>query len=334
VETTNVVESAVLSSLSKVPPFPPIATRLLVLLADESVGIGDVADLIASDPTFSARILQYVNSPAFALPHPVSDVSRALGLLGLDHARQVTLTLAANAYANGALRTAELRRSWEHTVATAILADQIARACGVFTDVAYTAGIIHDIGRLGLLVAYPMEYQRIIRDAADRCLDLLDFESEQFGIHHAEAGRILAERWGLPDEFRIVAGRHHDACEGRELDLLRIVHVACRLADALGYDFTRPLIPPDIEMILASLPDAARQRFQMPAAELRAVIEQRIRAYDGPDDDGQVRASDPEETQPSADEAHERDPDPGLNVTVWIVAGIGLVVVSALLLLR
>ena len=308
-----------------------------MLLADESVSVSDVADLVASDPMLSARLLQYVNSAEFALPYPVSDVGRALALLGLDHTRQVTLTLATVAYAKGALRTTELRRSWEHTVATAILADQIARACGVFTDVAYTAGIIHDIGRLGLLVAYPREYQRIIRDAADRCLDLLDFESEQFGIHHAEAGRILAERWGLPDEFRIVAGRHHDVCEGRELDLLRIVHVGCRLADALGYDFTRPLIPLDVEIILASLPDLARQRFQMPAAELRAVIERRIRAYDSPDDDGQVRASDPEETMPSADETHELDPDPrlsGARRAVWIVAGIALIVVSALLLLR
>src|SRR5204863_396988 len=124
----------------------------------------------------------------------------------------------------------ELRLCWEHTLATAILADQIAHACEAFTAVAYTAGIIHDIGRLGLLVAYPKDYERIIRDAAEGCLDLLDFETEQFGIHHAEAGRLLAERWKLPEEFLMIAGRHHDPCEGQELDLLRIIHVACRLA--------------------------------------------------------------------------------------------------------
>jgi putative nucleotidyltransferase with HDIG domain len=245
--------------------------------------------------------------------------------------------LATAAYVKGGLRTTELRRSWEHTLATAVLADQIARACGVFTDVAYTAGIIHDIGRLGLLVAYPREYERIIRDAADRCLDLLDFESLQFGVHHAEAGRILAERWGLPDEFRIVAGRHHDPCEGRELDLLRIVHVACRLADALGYDFTCPLIPSDVEAILASLPDVARERCHMPADELRAAVEQRIRAYDGPDDDRQVEASGPEETQPAPDEPRELAPDRGVTVTrraAWIAAAVALITVSAILLLR
>jgi HD-like signal output (HDOD) protein len=221
-QQTKLSESAILSGLSKVPPFPPIAARLMVLLANESAQVGEVADLIGSDPTFSARLLQRVNSVEFGLAEPVSDVGRALTILGLDQTRQITVTLATAAYSQGTLVAADLRRCWEHTVATAILADQIAKACGAFVDIAYTAGIIHDFGRLGLLVAYPREYERIIRDAAACCLDILDFECEQFGVNHAEAGRILAERWGLPAEFRVIAGRHHDPCEGEELDPRRL----------------------------------------------------------------------------------------------------------------
>jgi HD-like signal output (HDOD) protein len=272
-----------MQDLSKIPPFPPIAARLLVLLSDESARISEVAELIGSDPTFSARLLQCVNSVEFGLVAPVSNVTHALVLLGLDRTREATVTLATAAYATGALRTNELRRCWEHTVATAMLADRIARACGAFVAQAYTAGIMHDIGRLGLLVAYPRDYERIIRDAAARCLDLLDFEREQFGVHHAEAGRILAERWGLPDHFLIVAGRHHDPCEGLELDLLRIVHVACRMADVLGYDITRPLIPTNMQAVLSELPEHARESLKTPPEELRASIERRIRAYDTAD---------------------------------------------------
>src|SRR5579859_6557355 len=218
ISVVTMLRHDILVSLSRIPPFPPIAVRLLGLLADDSVPIADVAELASSDPTFSARLLQCVNSVEFGFPCPVSDVLHALTLLGLDRTREATVTVATAAYATG-LRTKELRRCWEHTVATAILADEIARACGAFIGNAYTAGIIHDIGRLGLLVAYPRDYERIIRDAADRCLDLLDFETETFGMHHAEAGRVLAERWNLPEEFRIVAGRHHDQCEGEEIDL-------------------------------------------------------------------------------------------------------------------
>jgi hypothetical protein len=139
---------------------------------------------------------------------------------------------------------------------------------------------MHDIGRLGLLVAYPEEYERVISNAADQCLDVLDFEAEEFGMHHAEAGRMLAERWGLPEEFAIITGRHHDPSEGSEVDLLRIVHVGCRFADVLGYDFVRPLVQVDTATVLAELPARARERLQMTPAELCSRIEAQILAFD------------------------------------------------------
>ena len=173
------------------------------------------------------------------------------------------------------MRTEELRRCWQHTVATAVLADQIANACGEFASVAFTAGIVHDIGRLGLLVAYPAEYERVIRDAAARCLDLLDFERDEFGMDHAEAGRVLAERWG----WRKSPGRHHDPCEGTTLNLLSIVHVACRLADALGYDVVKPLTSLDFDTVLAELPAHGRVKLGKSSAELCAQIERSIAEY-------------------------------------------------------
>ena len=330
---TKLSKSTVLNGLSKVPPFPPIAARLLVLLANESVDLGEVADLVGSDATFSARVLQCVNSIEFGLAHRVRDVRRALNFLGLDQTRRVTVTLATRAYSKGSLGTAALQRCWEHTVATAILADEIAQACQAFTGVAYTAGIIHDIGRLGLLVAYPREYESIIHSAAERCLDLLDFETDQFGVHHAEAGRILSERWGLPEEFQIIAGRHHDRSEGGELDLLRIVHVACRLADVLGYEITRSLVHEKIDDILAELPHCARERLQGGKDELRARIEQRIRVYNGIDGENSVKPSPPDEDPAQeAAELHGTEPllvESGSSLS-WLGAGIALTLVIAL----
>jgi|HubBroStandDraft_5_1064220.scaffolds.fasta_scaffold27293_2 HD-like signal output (HDOD) protein len=270
---------AISESLKKVPPFPPVAAKLLQLLANPSVDTNEVADLIGSDPTFMARLLQRANSAQFGFISDVTSARRAVALLGLDLTRQITLAHATAAYAGGALKTEALRRCWQHTVATAVLAEEIAIACEMFTSVAFTAGIMHDIGRLGLLVAYPDEYELVIRGAAERCLDLLDFEEETFGVHHAEAGRMLAERWGLPTDTAMIAGRHHDACEGIELDLLRIVHVACRLADVLGFDVVKPLAPSSADVVLAELPPHARQRLTQAPEELLKRIEQRISEF-------------------------------------------------------
>lgn len=273
--------ATIYDSLKKVPPFPPVAAKLLNLLSDPGVDTGEVANLIASDATFTARLLQRVNSAEFGLAAGVTDVQHALALLGLDTTRKIILAHAAGAYASGALKTEVMRRCWRHTIATAVLADEIAAACGEFASVAFTAGIIHDIGRLGLLVAYPEEYERAIRDAAERCLDVLDFEEEAFGAHHAEAGRILAERWGLPSDMLLVAGRHHDPCEGTELSLLRIVHVGCRLADVLGYDVVKPLVERTVAEVLAELPPRAQARLTNDPEAFSKRIERRIREFDG-----------------------------------------------------
>jgi HD superfamily phosphohydrolase YqeK len=199
-------------------------------------------------------------------------------------------------------------------VATAVLAEELALACDAFTNVAFTAGIMHDIGRLALLVAYPKEYERVIRGAAEQSLDILDFEREEFGVDHAEAGRVLAERWGLPLELRVIAGRHHDPSEGSELDLLRIIHVACRLAEILGYDIVQPLVKQDVDAVLAELPARARARLKKTPAELCAKIEQRILEFDSDNGDKPPQSALPVAATMGLEEletALESEPEPG-----------------------
>lgn len=274
-------ETAALRRLSVVPPFPPIAARLLTTLAGNSIQIKDLADLISSDAMFTGRILQYANSCQFGLVQPVRNVRHALVTLGLDRTRRITITAATSAYSRVAMRTPELKRCWQHTIATAVLSEEIGRRCGAFTEAAYAAGIMHDIGRLGLLVAYPTVYENTVRDAAARCLDLLDYERETFGVDHAEAGRWLCAKWNLPDEFHVIAGRHHDRCEGVDLSLLKIVHVACRLADYFGYDVSRPLKPEEFDEIVSVLPETARQLLAYEGPDkLRQKIEENVRAFD------------------------------------------------------
>jgi putative nucleotidyltransferase with HDIG domain len=267
--------------LKNVPPFPPVAAKLLTLLSNPDVEVSEVAEVISNDVKLTARLLQSINSSLFGLGRPVSNVHQAIALLGFDRTRQIAVMNATAAYAKGAVSTKELQSCWQHSVATAILAEEIGKSCEVFTKAAFTVGLLHDIGRLGLILAYPQEYEQIIRGATERCLDVLDFEREEFGIDHAEAGRILAETWDLPEEFHVIAGRHHDPCEGVELDLLRIVHVGCRLADVLGYGIVPPETGGSVGAVLEELPPHARRRLLKDPEELRSQIETRISSVVG-----------------------------------------------------
>ena len=275
----NTLAPVIPEGLKKVPPFPPVAAKLLTLLSHPDVEVPAVAELISSDPSLTARLLQYVNSALLSLGSPITDVRQSVALVGLDRTRQITVMSATATYAKRAPHNAELQSCWQHSLATAVLADEIAKSYGAFTKIVFTAGILHDIGRLGLMVAYPEKYARVIRAANGLYVDILDLEREQFGIDHAEAGQLLTEAWELPRELCVIAGRHHDPCEGDELNVLRIIHVACRLANVLGYAVAPLQAESDVRAILDTLPSDAGKRLQNPQEELRTLVDHRIQQF-------------------------------------------------------
>ena len=101
--------ASVSAALKKVPPFPPIAAKLLGLLTRPEVDLGEVADQISNDATFTARLLQRANSMEFGLLSPVTGVKQAVALLGIDLTRHVVLSQATAAFVQGALRAEELQ---------------------------------------------------------------------------------------------------------------------------------------------------------------------------------------------------------------------------------
>jgi putative nucleotidyltransferase with HDIG domain len=265
-----------IADLKKVPPFPAVAAKLLTLLSSNDAVLADVVELVRSDAALSARLLQYVNSPVYGSRTPVKHISHAIGLLGLDRTRQVTAIHATAGYTAHGPSNAELRMCWQHSVATAVLADQIGQACGCYTTMAFTAGILHDIGRMGLMVAFPLEYSHAIRKAEGGYFDLLAFEKDRFGMDHSQAGNMLAETWNLPTEFCDIAGRHHEDAEDPEFGLQRLIHLACRLADGLGFG----LIPADEEQTIREtlrlLPTGAAKRLPRNAEDLRNHVMEHI----------------------------------------------------------
>jgi hypothetical protein len=161
----------------------------------------------------------------------------------------------------GAVKSEALEKCWRHTLASALLCRELAQAAALPRDRAYSYGLLHDIGRLGLLVAYPEEYAAVLRAADRDAISLLDAEKRRFGVDHCEAGRALVEQWKLPPEFQVIAGRHHDPPSGAPFDSLTVAHLACRLADTLGYAVVPPLTEVPYEEIRSQLPAAARQHF-------------------------------------------------------------------------
>lgn len=261
-------------SLASIPAFPTVALRVLDLTSQDEPDFDLLIREIASDATLSAQVLRLANSALFGFATQIGTVQQAVFMLGAQQVQSLVMSVATANYSRAALRTEAFQRCWQHTIATAVLSREIAAAAGAAQpEQAYSLGLLHDIGRLGLLVAWPADYERMLQKADRNVLSLLDLETQQFAIDHCELGRRLMEEWKLPHEFCVVAGRHHDPPAGAtKFDSLRIAHLSCRLADALDFWVAKPFTPLDVEAVISELPDAVRSRLPSDPLELKQKI--------------------------------------------------------------
>lgn len=265
-------------ALRLLPPFPAVAQRVLALVGHEDVAIRDLGDLVKMDPSFSAELLRFANSALFGSRHEVKSVSQAIILLGLDRVKTMATMVAVNRMVRGSVRIGALRKVWVHSLATALIAEEAARVSGLPNDTAYTAGLLHNLGTLGLMSAYPEEYERMLAVTQDFGFDLLQTERDLFDIDHCLAGCYLAQDWNFPDELAAAIAVHHEDPVHYEASLDNVVKVSWRLSDVLGY----VAFPPDrvwaYDELVEFLPNSSSFAHGRPAAEFKAAIDQRLAA--------------------------------------------------------
>ena len=269
-------------ALSTPPPFPAIAMKVLELLGKEDVDVRQVVRWLQADPIFSGEMLRVANSALYGTSRQIRSVHHATITLGLDFVKALAVTVGLRAYVKSAMKEPILRRCWAHSLACAILSQELATACLLKGDEAYTAGLLHDIGRLGLLAAYPVEYANVLNVAVDYSFDLLHCERELFDIDHCQAGAWMAEQWKLPSELATIAAHHHEeptlTSASQQPDLLLIVRLACRLADTLDFGVATARESATVEQILEFLPEAAQVRFPKDLEALKTKVTDRIQA--------------------------------------------------------
>jgi len=230
---SNRVDTAELGELAKLPPFRPVAITLLRLFDRPEVGVADISTIVESDPTMASEILAVVNSPLFAFRQTVSRPSHAIVLLGGERTKSLAATLAMRALTAGGPRTPIVRRFWVHSIASATIARHFATAFLMDPELSYGTALLHDLGRNGLLAAYPERYSQLAIGAYENTAGILSAEQVEFGMTHCGAGALLAKAWHLPVTLQNVAAHHHEVHSDRPL--LTLVQLSCRLADDLMY---------------------------------------------------------------------------------------------------
>jgi putative nucleotidyltransferase with HDIG domain len=198
-----------IGALGSLPAAPRSFSAITEALAAPEVDLGRVGRIIERDPGCSAKLLQLVNSAFFGLPRSVTRVSEAVTYLGATRIRDVVLAAEVSEMFKCAspqtARTVQVVN--DHSQAVAMAARKLVGPR--LAHEAFTAGILHDIGRLALSAALPREYDKVTscwREGGS----LVALERETFGADHADVGAYLLRMWGLPLPLVEAVARHHD----------------------------------------------------------------------------------------------------------------------------
>jgi putative nucleotidyltransferase with HDIG domain len=235
----NEAASKLFSSMEKLPSPPELYFRVVRALYAADASLDVVGDMIAQDPSMTAKILQAANSASTALQHPVVSPFEAVQFLGVESTRSLILLAHTYSYFDQ-LRGAgvSVEALWRHSLRCGRIARQIAAMEEAGTEVAeaaYTAGILHDIGKLALASHAPLVYAKaanLIRAGTPSW----EAEMAAFGATHAEMGACLAAIWGLPPAVvEAIAFHHHPArYPGKSFCALTTVHGANAIEHALS----------------------------------------------------------------------------------------------------
>jgi putative nucleotidyltransferase with HDIG domain len=195
-------------------PVPQAALKIMRLIEEEEYDIRTLAAELRKDQVLSARTLQLANSVMFSARQRIDSIDQALMHLGVNLVVKFIIAAAVESFFAQAGSGYSLCKGglYHHAVGVAVIAEKLARLTqAAKPGLAYSAGLLHDIGKVVLDqfvgAAYPLFYRRLIEE---RTADFASAEQALFGTTHTAVGFELARRWSFPDSLAEAIRRHHD----------------------------------------------------------------------------------------------------------------------------
>jgi putative nucleotidyltransferase with HDIG domain len=200
-----------LEGVSNLPPAPMLMTELLALFRNPDHDVDQVVQLISYEPPLTAQILRNCNSAYFGGDQPCGDMFEAVSRVGFYQVYCLVVSLYGSKTKSmeGADKGINVEELWRHSVAAAVSASTVAEDSGKPKAVAFTAGLLHDIGKLVLASVERERYAQLIAQARTEGVSLTGLENTAFATDHAKLGGELMERWKLPAEIVAAVRDHH-----------------------------------------------------------------------------------------------------------------------------
>lgn len=217
-------------AIEDLQPIPQIALKILRIIHSEDYEIKNITDEIRKDQVISARTLQLCNSVLFARPNKIESLEHALVMLGQHLLLKLVISATLNNFFNQIGMGYSLCKGgiYHHALGTAVIAEKLATITGrMEPDLAYTAGLLHDIGKVALDQFIHSGFPLFYRECQQGEKNFYEVEKQLLGTDHTEVGEKLAQNWSFPDSLVETIRHHHQPENAARHDaLVHIVYLA------------------------------------------------------------------------------------------------------------
>jgi putative nucleotidyltransferase with HDIG domain len=231
------------SAIRRLPPLPNTLGDLVDKLNNPDSSVRDITARIRTDPSLTTRLLRMANSAFYGPRSHITDVDRAVILLGFRTTRNLVAAAAvASHFASFQhIHTFGPQGMYRHSLAVAVFCQVCAMHVGggLTPEEFFVAGLLHDIGRIPLAHLYKAhrrEFEQLPHDLAA----LVACEQELFGLDHTVVGGMVADHWKLPEIYRELIARHHEIEAAGEGGAAALVALADRWTNGHGIGRTQP----------------------------------------------------------------------------------------------
>jgi putative nucleotidyltransferase with HDIG domain len=234
----------------ELPSLPEIYLRVSEQLEDEATTVQQIGDTVQLDPAITTRVLKMVNNGFYGLPNQVTSIAQSVSLLGRERLKYILLaSVLRGVFSSGQDNPAfSMQVFWKHSIKTAIIARELARQVSeiVEPESMFTAGLLHDIGKLPLIDKFPERMLAAEEYIIQQRIDVVTAELNQVGFTHTSVGEALMQHWGLPQLLIDCVTRHHEIVhDGANRHATHLIYLANQLSHyvpPLDDDETRDIL--------------------------------------------------------------------------------------------
>jgi HD-like signal output (HDOD) protein len=238
-----------IDGIKNLPPSPTVMVELINLLQKPDRDVDQLVDLMSRDPSLTAEALRRCNSALLGYENRATDIFEATFRLGFYEVyRLATALFAARTVGfSGAAHGLDLESVWQHSALAASVAKCIAQNVEENEAVAFTAGLLHDVGKVVLACADGARYAQI---GSAHSQELTQMEKKLFGFTHSEVGGRLLARWGLPANIAVPVRFYDQPRQAAPFERLAAI---LNLADSLTSSLRQPDTPSDSDAFAIEL---------------------------------------------------------------------------------